>query len=311
MPTVESVQVHPPEGLRVDMVIPVKALSEAKTRLLGAADGGMGDATWHKSLVLAMVTDTVTAVLQTRAVRQVLVVTRDPEIAESVGRRGATVLQSEPGGGLNAALDHGASALHAGESGHIVGALLADLPALRPRELSSFISAAGGRRAICADRAGTGTTLLLSARGKRLQPQFGSGSARAHLSSGAIQLAGHWPSLESDVDTAADLRTARDLGVGHCTAARIAAFRSNYELMMLDKHEVAMLRFAQHWTPFGGGSNDEIFIQFGITPRTYFERLIKLLSPDVTPKLSSIQRESMLQLAYGRTTEEDEGWHKH
>lgn len=310
MPTVESVQVHPPEGLRVDMVIPVKALSEAKTRLLGAADGGMGDATWHKSLVLAMVTDTVTAVLQTRAVRQVLVVTRDPEIAESVGRRGATVLQSEPGGPQRCPRSRGECTPRRRVRPYSRRTACRSPSVASPRTVLLHFSRRG-RRAICADRAGTGTTLLLSARGKRLQPQFGSGSARAHLSSGAIQLAGHWPSLESDVDTAADLRTARDLGVGHCTAARIAAFRSNYELMMLDKHEVAMLRFAQHWTPFGGGSNDEIFIQFGITPRTYFERLIKLLSPDVTPKLSSIQRESMLQLAYGRTTEEDEGWHKH
>jgi 2-phospho-L-lactate guanylyltransferase len=293
------------------LVIPVKALSEAKTRLLGAADGGKCGATWHKSLVLAMVNDTVTAALQTPAVRHVVVGTRDPDVAKSVQRLGAAVLQTEPGGGLNAALDHGAKALHAGKPGRLVGAMLADLPALRPRELSSFIFAAAGRRSICVDRAETGTTLLLSARGESLQPRFGNRSAHAHLSSGAILLAGHWPSLRSDVDTASDLRTVRDLGVGKCTAARIAACQSNHELMMLDKHEVAMLRFARQWTPFGGGSDEEIFVEFGITPRAYFERLIELLSPDVTPKLSTIRRESMLRLAYGRIAEEVELWQKY
>jgi hypothetical protein len=113
------------------------------------------------------------------------------------------------------------------------------------------------------------------------------------------------------VDTASDLRTVRDLGVGKCTAARIAACQSNHELMMLDKHEVAMLRFARQWTPFGGGSDEEIFVEFGITPRAYFERLIELLSPDVTPKLSAIRRESMLRLAYGRIAEEVELWQKY
>lgn len=191
----------------IDLIIPVKSLSEAKTRLRGAADGGTGTMNAHKRLVLALVLDTVCAALRAQAVDSVLVVTPDPVVARSVERLGARVLGNEPAGGLNAALNHGAALLERERPGRVVGALPADLPALRHRELSAFISAADGRRALCADRDGKGTTLLLSAAGEGLSPAFGIGSALAHQASGAIVLEGEWPSLRSDVDTASDLRT--------------------------------------------------------------------------------------------------------
>jgi 2-phospho-L-lactate guanylyltransferase len=69
-----------------------------------------------------------------------------------------------------------------------------------------------------ADAAGTGTTLL-TALGVGLDPHFGAGSARAHQQAGAVPLAGDWPGLTRDVDTAEDLRAALALGVGPRTAA--------------------------------------------------------------------------------------------
>jgi 2-phospho-L-lactate guanylyltransferase len=69
------------------------------------------------------------------------------------------------------------------------------------------------------DQPGTGTTLLAAAPGVPLDPHFGVGSARAHEESGAVPI--ELPGIDSvrrDVDTAADLAHAVQLGVGPATA---------------------------------------------------------------------------------------------
>jgi 2-phospho-L-lactate guanylyltransferase len=97
-----------------------------------------------------------------------------------------------------------------------VVALTADLPAMRPEDLESALVAAAraGRRAFVPDLEGTGTVLLAAPAGEALAPQFGPGSAAAHLRSGAARLEGAWPSLRRDVDTPADLDAAARLGLG-------------------------------------------------------------------------------------------------
>ena len=92
----------------------------------------------------------------------------------------------------------------------VVGALQADLPALRPTELAAAIAAAGGRRAFCADRPGTGTTLLLAAPGDAAATRASApGSAAAHAASGAVAVGAGLDSLRCDVDTATDLAIGR------------------------------------------------------------------------------------------------------
>jgi 2-phospho-L-lactate guanylyltransferase len=207
----------------IDLVIPVKSLAVAKSRLLGAADAGVGDRDAHASLVLAMAADTIRAALDATAVRRVLVVTQDPLVALMAEREGAQSLQDEPAGGLNAAVEHGARSLRRDDARSVVGALQADLPALRPAELSAAVAAAAGRRAFCTDRQGSGTTLLLSAPGLGLLPRFGLGSARAHQATGALLVLGRWPSLVADVDRESDLTLAAELGLGPRTSALFAA----------------------------------------------------------------------------------------
>jgi hypothetical protein len=41
----------------------------------------------------------------------------------------------------------------------------------------------------------------------------------------------------------------------------------------LDRDEHDLLVFAIQWLPYGGGPVDEIFIQFGMTPQRFRERL--------------------------------------
>jgi 2-phospho-L-lactate guanylyltransferase len=203
----------------LDLVVPVKRLDRAKSRLVGAADGGVGDPRAHADLVVAVALDTILAASAADGVRDVVVVTSDPMLTAVLRAEGIRcVAEAEPG--LNEAYRHGASVLGGSGPGRHVGALQADLPALRSAELAAAIAAADGKRAFVPDRQGTGTTLLIGAPDEPLDPRFGVGSAEAHRASGAIELIGDWPSLRCDVDTEADLAVAAQLGLGARTQQR-------------------------------------------------------------------------------------------
>jgi 2-phospho-L-lactate guanylyltransferase len=209
-----------------DLVIPVKPLASAKTRLFGAARSGADDRAAHQELVLALAMDTATAALATPGVRTVLVISADLRVRQAVATLGASVLDEEFPRGLNAALTHGARLLRERDPSGVVGALQADLPALRCDDLANALNEADGRRAFCADRTGAGTTLLLGASGAELNPLFGRDSAGAHERSAAAGITAPVPTLRCDVDTAQDLSAAAELGLGKHTAASPELFRS-------------------------------------------------------------------------------------
>ncbi|MEV5644577.1 2-phospho-L-lactate guanylyltransferase [Streptomyces flaveolus] len=198
------------------LVVPVKTLARAKSRLADTADDGV-----RPGLALAFAQDTVTAALACPAVTDVAVVTDDLRAGRELANLGARVVPDEPGGGLNAALAHGAAAVRSARPESPVAALNADLPALRPAELTRVLGAAAQfRRAFLPDAAGIGTTLLTAAPGHELAPAFGPDSRALHRTSGAVELrVDAVDSVRQDVDTGSDLRTALALGVGPHTAA--------------------------------------------------------------------------------------------
>ena len=204
-----------PTPLTWSLVVPVKVLARAKTRLASLAGPD------RPALALAMAADTVAAALACPQVARVIVVTDDPRAAEVLASLGAVIVPDRPGRGLNQALRHGAA--HAGSrwprSG--IGGLAADLPALRPAELSSALRAAARwPQAFVPDSAGSGTTLYTVRPGTAFRPRFGPGSAARHRAAGAAELARPGlASLRRDVDEPADLRRAAELGLGARTAA--------------------------------------------------------------------------------------------
>ncbi|MEV7195139.1 2-phospho-L-lactate guanylyltransferase [Streptomyces sp. NPDC093510] len=201
------------------LVIPLKPLARAKSRLAAASGDGL-----RPGLALAFAQDTVAAVLACPAVRDVAVVTDDVLAGRELAALGARIVADEPGGGLNAALAHGAALVRAGRPDASVAALNADLPALRPMELARALdSAAAFPRAFMPDAAGIGTTLLCATAGTELRPAFGAISRSRHSASGAVELAlDGFDSVRQDVDTGEDLRAALALGVGPRTAAAAA-----------------------------------------------------------------------------------------
>ncbi|MEV1287268.1 2-phospho-L-lactate guanylyltransferase [Micromonospora sp. NPDC049679] len=198
------------------VVLPVKRLPAAKSRLRGALPGVP-----HERLALALAQDTVAAALACPPVTEVLVVTSDPAATAVLGALGARVVPDPPYPGLNPAFAAGAELVSG--SDRWVAALTADLPALRPADLAGALRAAAHGpadvRHFVVDAPTTGTVLLTAPPGVPLDPRFGVGSAAAHGGSGALALAGAWPTLRRDVDTAADLAAAASFGLGRHTAA--------------------------------------------------------------------------------------------
>lgn len=208
--------------IRWSLVIPLKPLRLAKSRLAGAADDAL-----RPRLALAFAQDTVAAALACHVVRDVVVVTDDPTATVELTALGARVVPDAPAGGLNAALAHGARAIRTVRPRAAVAVLNADLPALRPGELARVLEAADPfPRAFLADAAGIGTTLLTAGPGTELNPDFGGPSRHRHLSSGAVEIAlTGVDSVRRDVDTGDDLLVAAALGLGTHTALRYAGHR--------------------------------------------------------------------------------------
>jgi 2-phospho-L-lactate guanylyltransferase len=201
------------------LIVAVKRLAAAKTRL-----APVFSAPTRESVVLAMLTDTLTAASGVESIGLIVVVTPDKAAGAAAAEVGADVLadptpeaHSDP---LNNAISVAEREVVGSFSNIVV--LQGDLPALQTQELAEAMAAARHhRRSFVADRLATGTAALFTF-ATPLDPRFGSDSAERHRRSGAIELTGAWPGLRCDVDTPADLATARRLGVGAATARALA-----------------------------------------------------------------------------------------
>lgn len=202
-------------GLTWSVVVPVKHLHRAKTRLALPADA-------RPAVVLAMAADTVAAAVACPLVAAVLVVTDDADAARCLAALGAEPVPDVPDAGLNPALAHGVAEAARRRPWCGVATLSADLPALRPDELgAALVAAAAHRRALVADVEGGGTTLLTARSARWLCPAYGPGSAARHRALGHVDLSVAAPSLRRDVDTLDDLDAAVRLGLGPRTRAAL------------------------------------------------------------------------------------------
>lgn len=203
-------------GGRWSLVVPLKRLAVAKSRLADAAGDGL-----RPGLALAFAQDTVAAATACPGVGDVVVVTDDPLAGAELTGLGARVVPDVPAAGLNAALAYGARIARERRPGGAVAALNADLPALRTGDLTRVLAAAAAfPRAFLADAGGIGTTFLSAAPGCELAPAFGGRSRARHRASGAAEIVvAGVDSVRHDVDTGEDLRAALALGVGFRTAA--------------------------------------------------------------------------------------------
>ena len=203
--------------MRWSVVVPVKRLRLAKSRLYAVGRPRPE----HEELALSLALDTVAAALATTAVGAAVRGDRRPRgPGGDGGRRRRGARRTSPTPGSTRPSRTAPPRRCGGPRSDGVALLSADLPALRPAELDAALAAAAGHEAaFVADARGTGTTLLATAPGRPVEPRYGRASAVAHRAAGAVELSGDWPSLRHDVDTAADLRAAAELGLGPATSA--------------------------------------------------------------------------------------------
>jgi len=179
------------------VIMPIKGGAEAKSRL--------GSLPEVSALANSFATRTLAAVLACPEVARVVIVTADEDWRHSTTKRISTV--RDRGQGMNAALcvarDHEATS-------KFLVIVPADLPLLDPHELATVLHQARSHAsAFVRDKDGTGTTLLTALNAIDLQPQYGEGSAAAHLQGGAFELSAP-RSVRFDVDTPADLNSIYD-----------------------------------------------------------------------------------------------------
>ena len=215
------------------VVVPVKDAAVGKTRLATLLDESA-----RAALVRAMALDTIDAAKGCPAVGRIVVVTADEVVAREAPRVDGLVRVAPPPvgvasvavvgepahvgapSGLDAAAAAGVASARAGVPGAPVAVLLGDLPALAPGDLMTALEAAGRHeRAMVADSAGTGTTLLTVADGVPFASRFGTGSAAAHAALGYVRLdVAATSTLRHDVDLPADLDMVATLRPGRRTA---------------------------------------------------------------------------------------------
>jgi 2-phospho-L-lactate guanylyltransferase len=198
------------------VLLPVKNTPQAKSRLSSLPAGVRAE------LAQAFFADVRTAALDTPQVGQIIVV---GDVVPDFTHPKVTYV-ADPSAGLNPALVH-ASTLVAPNTGIL--ALMADLPAISPAEISAALAEAENfARSFICDAEGIGTTALMAHTPAELDPRFGPRSRAAHAASGAVEL--QLPDLAGmrrDVDTEVGLWDAERLGVGAHTQAVLTRNRGN------------------------------------------------------------------------------------
>ncbi len=199
---------------RFAVLVPVKPPAFAKSRLRDLGDQARRD------LATAFAVDTVSAAVACPVVDRVLVVTDDHELARGLADLGVEVLPDGTTDDLNGTLRLAAAEMARRRPELHLVALCADLPALRPDELTLALAAAHGPgMAFVADADGVGTTAVVAADLDAFRPAFGPGSRQRHLDAGAREVEGvDVPSLRRDVDDRDSLAEAVRLGVGPRTS---------------------------------------------------------------------------------------------
>jgi 2-phospho-L-lactate guanylyltransferase len=187
------------------IILPVKALDRAKTRLAPVLSGRR-----RKELAEVLYQRTLRVALACRGIAGVLVVSKDPSVLRMARRSGAIAVDEAAHDGLNRALARGAAEA-AGRGAEAVIVLPADLPFLDRRHIESLLR---NRRkppffVVVPDSEGTGTNLLFFAPAGKIPFQFGALSFRRHRLAG--KRLGYAVAIHRERAIARDLDFPRDL----------------------------------------------------------------------------------------------------
>ncbi len=159
---------------QVHAIVPVKSIKKSKTRLSEIKPKD------RAKLTVAMFRNVLGALKKAREVSDIMVVSHDRNIARIAHQYGARFLWEGRGHGLNRAVRLAIEALdHEGGAAMIIHG---DLPLLKSDDIDKFLRRSQGSQIAivpCKNRAGTNALFL--APPHVIQPVFGDGSYKRHL----------------------------------------------------------------------------------------------------------------------------------
>lgn len=184
---------------RVRLLLPVKALDKAKSRLR------LDDAA-RRTVARLLFENTLDVALECLDPGQVFVVTSDGWVREVAAHRDVAALD-DTSGELNASVDRGLRSLGRRFPCAPLAVLVTDLPMLTPSVLRSALTDAG--TSACprhvVDHRGTGTTFISVPPRMTFRMQFGPDSARRFRDAGSEAMPFAPREISHDLDFRADL----------------------------------------------------------------------------------------------------------
>lgn len=188
--------------MKINVIIPVKSLTNGKTRLAGILDDD--DRAELNASLLDHALDLAAAF---PGLSNTIVISADNRVLDIAKSRGAVALR-ETGGGLNSALTEAMTTAR-NNGARAVLVLPTDLPIATAEDLLA-LATTGHDVAIAADRRGIGTNALCVPTSNGFTFRFGGDSFKAHMEeahlSGLSAHIMHRPNLSFDIDTPDDYR---------------------------------------------------------------------------------------------------------
>jgi 2-phospho-L-lactate/phosphoenolpyruvate guanylyltransferase len=202
-------------------VIPVKGLTESKTRLSTYLQGDR-----RRILVEALLDDVLSSIIRSKSYGTIMVVSPDENVGSRIRSQDVSFLK-QTGIGLNRAVEQ-ANRLAALGRARSLTTVLADIPLVEPADFKEFVGLGSpGRRVVMAPSKKGGTNLMLTSPPGVISPSYGRWSYSKHLRQAQAEgLTAYSVSngrISFDIDTMSDLVELRRLDPEARTASGRAA----------------------------------------------------------------------------------------
>ena len=202
-------------------VIPVKGLTESKTRLSTYLQGDK-----RRILVEALLDDVLSSIIRSKSYKTIMVLSPDENVGSRIRSQDVSFLK-QTGIGLNRAVEQ-ANRLATLGNARSLTTVLADIPLVEPADFKEFVSLGSpARRVVMAPSKKGGTNLMLTSPPGVISPRYGRWSYSKHLRKAQAEGLNAYSisnrRISFDIDTMSDLVELRRLDPGAKTASARAA----------------------------------------------------------------------------------------
>lgn len=202
-------------------VIPVKGLTESKTRLSAYVQGDK-----RKILVEALLDDVLSSIVRSKAYGTIIVISPDENVGSRI-RSGEVSFLKQTGIGLNRAVVQANRLATLGHASSLT-TVLADIPLVESGDFKELVSLGyPGRRVVMAPSMKGGTNMMLTSPSGAISPSYGRWSYSKHLRQAQASRLNAYSISNSrvsfDIDTMSDLVELRRLDPECKTASGRAA----------------------------------------------------------------------------------------